>query len=70
MFDWIENVKIQIGPIARWLHWIREDDWAYYEMVLMTSCEDIDLLRDPGPVWEPEFPPIGSCGETRLKDRF
>jgi hypothetical protein len=29
-------------------------------MVLMTSCGDIDLLRDPGPVWEPGFPPIGS----------
>jgi len=26
----------------------------------MTSCRNIDLLRDPGPVWEPGFPPIGS----------
>jgi len=26
----------------------------------MTSCGDIDLLRDPGPVWEPGFSPIGS----------
>jgi hypothetical protein len=29
----------------------------------MTSCGDIDLLRDPGPVWEPGFPPIGSFAE-------
>jgi hypothetical protein len=26
----------------------------------MTSCGDIDLLRDLGPVWEPGFPQIGS----------
>jgi hypothetical protein len=31
-------------------------------MVMMTSCGDIDLLRDPGSIWEPGLPPIGSYG--------
>jgi hypothetical protein len=33
----------------------------------MTSCGDIDLLRDLGPVWEPEFSPIGSFVNYRCE---